>query len=411
VLPDRTPAALVAGAGPAAARPDDEVLARAFAGVIGPLGERLRRLGDPVGYLAPSPIPEFALLELSPEDRAHLLSLLAGADAELRFRAAVALVGVDLRPEELAELGRLFEAELAGLRDPAGTRMVLALALALDTHGDRTGVSRVAESLRNGTGSEVRDFRSGAALLVALTARPENAPLLRDLLDTDPDRMVRKHSAIGLGTLGGEENREALARALIGETNVEVRAWAALASGRAATAGETPDAALLRSLAEDPAGEVRGAAAYALSRAGGEELPAILISSFRHEEHSMARLGAVAGLAPRAGEELAAAFLADEGVPFLRTAAEADASALVRIYSVAALTLLPEAAGRGETFRAVSSSDKNPFLRLAAADALIRTEGAQAAPFLEERLLSETTDWVKAQLEAKLAAVRPPTDR
>jgi HEAT repeat protein len=345
------------------------------------------------------------LLTLSAEDRAHLLTLLGSADPLDRFRAAVALAGVALLPEELAELERLFTSELAGLRDPAGSRMVLALALALSTHGDRTGVSRVAEALRTGAGSDVKDFRGTAALLVALTVEPEDGALLRDLLATDPDRMVRKHSAVGLGDLGGAENRVALAGALLAEQDVEVRAWAALAAGRAAGPEEPLDGSLLRALVEDPAGEVRGAAAYALSHAGGSELPGILIESFHREEHPMARLGAVAGLAPRAGEERTSAFLAEEGVPFLRSAAETDDSALVRIYSVAALSLLPEAAGRGETFRTVASGDGNPFLRLAAVDALIRTEGQGAAEFLGQRLAGETVDWVKAQIEAKLSSL------
>ncbi len=374
------------------------------------VGPALRALLDPVEYTAGVAVKPIDLVTLLPEDRAALLALLDAEDPEVRFRAIVALSTVALEPAEVEDLVRRLDAEFAALRDPSGSRMAFALAWTLACHGERAGTARMASALRTGEAADVKDFRSGAALVVALTAAPEDGAVLRDLVLADPDRAVRKHAAIGLGRLGGAENADVLGQALLSEGDLEVRAWAALARGLTSPDGAPPDPALVRALAEDRDGEVRGAAAFGLSRAAPEDAVRLLVEAFRRDEHAMARVGAAAGLGRHAGAADADAFLAAEAVPFLAGTATGHEQQSVRMYAVRALALLPVAEGRAEALRRCAAADGSPWVRIAAVESLAATERERAREFLVQRLVDEKHGWVKDAITRALDGLPPPAE-
>jgi HEAT repeat protein len=363
----------------------------------------MSEFGDVEAFLAGRHDRELTRIQVPRESTRGWLELLEDEAATTRMLAALALSVVELPPEDLAILSRSLERELTEMRTPAEKNVVLALTYALHTHGDPGGLRRLETALRGGEGAEVRDFRNGAAFVLALAADGGSSAVLRELVVSDPDRLVRKHAAVGLGRIGGDENRDALGTALPRETDLEVRAWAALALGRATPDGSAVDPALVRALADDPAGEVRGAAAFAVSKAGGETVGATLREAFYRDDHDLARIGAVAGLARRARSREDREFLTGEGTPFLMEAARGSEDRVSRHYAVRVLAGMPPAGGRGETLRHVAARDASAWVRGTAVDALVATEGADAVPFLEERLAAEPSEGVRKQIEGSVA--------
>ncbi len=194
-----------------------------------------------------------------------------------------------------------------------------------------------------GLGQEDRELRAGAAFALASRApsapRPEVAAALSALL-ADPEPRVRGWAALGLGSVGGEEDLPRLEALLANrETGPVVEALRAardlVLAGRAA-----PPAAwrprLLASL-DDPRPAVR---ALALEVAGawlpdatlGERLQA-RFERGRGRERELALVALAQGDGPRAGELAAVAAQAPE--PALRRAA-VEAAALLEIHSLLA---------------------------------------------------------------------------
>ena len=397
-LPLAIPAEALEGGGEDGPREGEspyDALTRQALAQLGPL---FRELGDVIAYLDGVPVAEWRKIEVPDEIRDQLLALLAAGTPERRDRAALALSVAELRPEDVARLKSRFDTEMTSVTGEARKNLVLALSFALHTHGDEHGVQGLADALRRGLSADVKDFRNGATLVLALTDLPENAPLLRDLLAADPDRLVRKHAAVGLGRMGGEENQAALTEALVREEDVEVRAWSALASGRAGGDG----AALRQALTADPAGEVRGAAAFALSQAGGEGTTAALEAAFYADDHPFTRIGAVAGVAQRNGDGSASEFLAGQGAPYLASVVREEPDTVARFYAVTALGMLPASEDRSSALRQAAASDTNGWVRSTAIGTLAATEGAAARPFLEERLAAEESDRIRAHIQAEL---------
>jgi HEAT repeat protein len=344
-------------------------------------------------------VPE-ALLEVPGPMIEKLFGLLTTADPDRKLRVALAMAAVRLRPEEIERLRNLLEVEFSGMKDAKSKNVVFGLAFALSAQGDSRGAERLADALRTGEGSEVKDFRNGAALMLAIVEEEATSPLLRELLASDPDRMVRKHSAIGLGAIGGEENAEALALALVEEQDIEVRAWSALARGRSANSGEgAGDETLYNSLASDPAGEVRAAAAYAYAQTGGSEVVETLVRNWYQEDHELARVGLAAGAALK---NAPGGFLDAEAGPWLVHAVQESESSTVRFYAAMTLGLLPGTEARGQALRSTILDDRSEWVRMGAVDALVTAEGAGARSFIETRLAAETSDRMKAHLTGVL---------
>ncbi|MHC4471098.1 MAG: HEAT repeat domain-containing protein [Planctomycetota bacterium] len=364
------------------------------------VGALFRQLTDVEAYIDAAGESDWQLMEISKELRDQLLRMLTAGTADARLKAALALALIELRPEDVAFLRTRFDVEFANMAGEKSKNLVLALAFSIRAHGDRHGLSRLGDALRTGAGSNVKGFREGAVLVLALTNDEESSPLLRDLLASDPDRMVRKHSAVGLGRIGGEENRGALSEALVREEDIEVRAWSALASGRAAPAG-AGDPALLHALAVDPAGEVRGAAAFALSRAGGPGTQGTLMEAFYGNDHPLTRIGSIAGVARRR-EGGAEDFLESEGSPFLEDVARTGESSVNRFYAVGAMGLMEPSESRNEVIRQVAAGDSSSWVRSGAVATLARTGGEEAVPALQGLLETEKTGWVRRHIEAEI---------
>lgn len=391
-----------AGAGGNGPDPRQELLRFAY----GQLGSRLRELGDVTAYLDGKPGEEWRLVEIPPELRDRILDLLTAGTPELRVQAALALSAAELRPEDVDRLRERFDAELSGVSGEARKNLVLALAFALHTHDDRHGVAALADSLRTGDHADVKGFRDGATLVLALADDAESAPLLRDLLAADPDRGVRKNAAVGLGRLGGGENRTALDEALVREEDLEVRAWAALAAGRAAVAG-ADDAPLRRALVEDTAGEVRGAAAFALGQTGSDGTVEALTATFYGDDHPFARIGAVAGIAARNADGASSEFLAAQATPCLDDIVRHCEDGVARFYAITALAMMPPSGTRSAALRYAAANETSEWVKIAAIDRLVETEGEAARPFLEARMSEETSNRVRAHLEAAAARADP----
>jgi len=375
-----------------------EALARLALRQIGPL---FRELGDVEAFLDGAGSLEWKLHALPEAEKRRLLALLKVGTPEVRFQAALALSVAELDPADLAALRSRLDAELAEMTGEAQKNTVLALSFALKTHGDRHGVDRLADALRRGHGAEVEHFRDGAVLVLALTGDGESAPLLRDLLASDPDRLVRKHAVVGLGRIGGEENRGALVSALAREEDLEVRAWSALATGRATPPGEG-DGTLLRALREDPDGEVRGAAAFGLSRTGGRGTVGELMDAWYADDHAFTRIGAVAGIARRGGGERARRFLEEEGSPWLQEALRTSKNGGARFYAARVLGSMPASEGRSAALRHSIANDGNDWVRHTAITSLVKTEKEAALPFLKERLAEEESRSLRDRLEREI---------
>jgi RNA polymerase sigma-70 factor (ECF subfamily) len=360
----------------------------------------LRELGDVEAYLAGRE-PRGVRLSLSEEARELLLRVARTGDPGERTNAVLALAAAtELRDEDLRFLEQRLDIELAA---PGESRVALALAWTLDRHGDRRGLEALADAVRSPRVSGPTDFRREATLLLALADDPESAPMLRDLMARDQDRMVRKHAAAGLGRLGDDESRRVLADALPTETDAEVRAWAALAIGRAGKGLAGGDPALHRAMTTDEAGLVRAAAAYGLGRASGEGVEEALEAAYRRETNPLAKLGAVAGLVGRGAEPTR--FLAEEGLPFLAATAVGSEDAVERYFSTSTLRRLPASAERGAALRRVAAEDPVEWIRREALTAIALTEGAAAVHFLRQRLVAEPSPRLKRGIRAALESL------
>jgi len=297
-------------------------------------------------------------------------------------------------------LDRQMEAALGSMKTEPQKNLVLALAYALDAHGDLSGLARLTDALATGEGGDVGGFRNGAAFVLALLEYAESAPVLRDVLLSDPESEVRKHAAMGLGRFGGEENRAALTEALGSEQEVGVRVWTALAAGRAVPKG-AGDLVLLRTMKEDPVGIVRGASAYGLSRSGGPGTVEALIETWYRDDDAWSRIGTVAGLARRGGQK-ARDFLVSEGSPWLEGLAKEGEDPWSRMYAAGILATTPATETRGQTLREVATKDDNSSVRRAAIESLVTTEGNEALSFLKSRLAAEKDDKVRKDLQQKI---------
>ncbi len=347
-------------------------------------------------------------LEVPPDVVGRLFEILETAPPDQKLKVAVAMAMVKLRPEEIDLLARRLEAELSVMKDEATRDVVLGLTYALAAQGDSRGTARLADALRTGEGSEVPNFRNGAVLIIAIAEDEETAPLLRELLAADPDRLVRKHSAIGLGKLGGEENAEALALALSQEEDLEVRAWSALARGRSSSAHEgSGDAVLFEALRYDPDGEVRAAAAYAYATTGGPEVLETLVGTWYGEDHEFARIGLAAGVARREDRAEADDFLTNEAGPFLTKSVTQSERSLVRFYSATTLGMLPPTPEGGAALRKTVSEDRSEWVRIGAVDALVSSEGKAAREFLTAALAKENSERMTRTLQKALHRLGP----
>ncbi|MBD3161638.1 MAG: hypothetical protein GF328_05995, partial [Candidatus Latescibacteria bacterium] len=141
----------------------------------------------------------------------------------------------------------------------------------------------------------------------------------------------------------------------------------------------------------DPAGEVRGAAAFAITKSLDPGIRPTLKEAYYRDDHDLAKVGAVAGLARLPGGTGDAEFLASEGGPFLREAARSAEESVSRHYAVRVLSRLGPVEGRAETFREVGSGDPSSWVRRTALTALADTEGEAAIPFLMERMAEESS--------------------
>ncbi len=342
-------------------------------------------------------------IEVPPEIVDKLFDLLKTAPPDQKLKVAVALAVVKLKPEEIDELARRLEVEMAVMKDEATKNVVLGLSYALSAQGDSRGTSRLADALRTGEGSEVANFRRGAVLILAIAEDEASSPLLRELLAVDPDRLVRKNSAIGLGKIGGDENAEALALALSSEQDLEVRAWSALARGRSSVTKEgAGDTVLFQALKEDPDGEVRAAAAYAYATTGGPEVLDTLVNTWYGEDHEFARVGLAAGIARHGDRAQVADFLDTEASRFLTDSVVSSDRSLVRFYSAVTLGMLPPSPERSSALHEAVSNERSDWVRIGAVDALVKTDGQAAKEFLEAELASETSERMTRHLEATL---------
>lgn len=344
--------------------------------------------------------------EVPPDVVGKLFEILETAPPDQKLKVAVAMAMVKLRPEEIDLLTSRLEAELAGMRDEATKNVVLGLTYALAAQGDSRGTARLSDALRTGEGSEIPNFRNGAVLILAIAEDEATAPLLRELLAADPDRLVRKHSAIGLGKLGGEENAEALAIAVSQEEDIEVRAWSALARGRSSSADEgVGDAVLFQALKEDPDGEVRAAAAYAYAATGGPEVLDTLVGTWYGEDHEFARIGLAAGVARREDRAQAEDFLKSEAGPFLTESVTGSERSLVRFYSATTLGMLPATPEGSAALRRTVSGDRSEWVRIGAVDALVTSEGKAAKEFFAAELTKENSERMTRKLEDALRRI------
>jgi HEAT repeat protein len=370
-------------------------LARAGAAVLGRLGPLLAEVNDPEAFLAAAGSSDWSMMAVPREITDRVLDALKSDDAKMRLNAALTLSAIQLTPDDLGLIRTAFDAEIATMKGDGEKNAVLGMAFALSKHGDRHGTAALGDALRTGSGDALDGFRGGATLVLAITGEPESSAVLRELAATDPDRAVRKTAVVGLGRIGGDENRTALAESLAREQDIEVRAWSALAAGRATPKGGD-DGTLAGAVATDRDGEVRAAAAYALGKAGGKGTVETLTTSFYGESHSLAKVGAVAGLARR---PKAAEFVEGYGTPWLAETVRSDPDSTARYYGVATFEMLPASKARTEAIRHAAGHDRSSWVRGRAVRALVRTEGKDAVPFLRKAMETETSKRVKSQME------------
>jgi len=386
-------------------KPADPI-AVAGAMVLEKLLPLLNEANDPAAFLDGTGSAPWELHDLPRPMIEKVIAALSSEDAKARLNAALVLSALNLLPEDLASIRSAFDDEMKGMNDRDTKNATLVLAFALSTHGDRHGMARLGDAVRNGSADDVDGFRRDVALVMAIAKDEGSSPLLRELLASDPDRAVRKNSAVGLGRIGGDENRTAIADALTREQDIEVRAWTALAAGRAAGRGGD-DGALETAMNDDAAGEVRAAAAYALGTAGGQGTTAALIESYYGEDHSLARVGAIAGLVRRGGTgEKSTEFLANEGTSFLSKTVMEDPDSTSRYYAVTTLKTMPRSEKSSEALRHAVTSDRSSWVRRAAVETLAKKEGKDALPTLKAALAKEESKRVRREIERQIKRLK-----
>ena len=294
----------------------------------------------------------------------------------------------------------------------AGGGLGLCIALALCRTGDPKALPAVAQLLHSAS-SSARDeivralgdmhsaeavptliqvlesdpenlVRSDAVKALREIGNPETVPAMLRLLRTEPNSEVRDQIVIALADIGGSEAVPALLHTLRSDSDDGVRSRAAKVLCDLGRAETMP--ALLRALLSDPDRHVRSAIAHSLCMFDSAEALPALTQSLESDPDYLVREDAAESLA-----ELGSA----AAVPALIQTLESDPHYLVRHNAVMLLAQLGSVAAVPALVQALQS-DPDDFVRHSAANSLARLGSVAAVPALVQALQSDPHHWVRS---------------
>ncbi len=369
------------------------------------IGRRLRIAFDIEEYADGEAAPPFRLIEVSPEAIETLLGLLSSPDAATRRDAAIRLAAARLRAGDLPMLRAALEQEILAAVDQTARHASLAMAYALAAQGERFGTERLETAVLSGERAHDPDFRREAVLVLSMIGDPASSSALREVLVSDPLPGARVHAAQGLGRLGGEDNLAALGGSLGRDDGAEVRAWSALAYGRAASQDGAQADPLWSSSRADAEPIVRAAANYGLSRAGGPGTSAALVEAYHADAETLPRIGVLAGLVkrPNLGRSKQE-FVNTAGAEFLNDVARESTDHVALYFTARTLRRIPgETAGAALT--TIVTSSHPDWVRNEAVKSLARRDREAALTTLRTQLTVEKRPAVKKTIESEIKRI------